>query len=266
MSESAKNRRQKAAEARGAAASAEKRRESLVRIVGGATVVAVMAAIVGVALYASNQESGSNSAGGAIVDPDPSAALPAGVFGPDEAVPFGVPYGNATADAPVLELWEDFQCPSCGALEIANGAGIEQLAEEGAVQLVYRPTAFLDSNLGNDSSHRAIAAWGCAIDQGKVKEFHNQVYANQPTEEGTGYSDEQLLAFGTQSGITGDALQTFNQCLTDGTYRAWAANSTEQFYNNQIPGTPSGFLNGEIVGLEILADPQGLVDFVASKK
>jgi len=262
-----KGRRERAAQARGAAQASEKRRERLVRIVGGATVVAVMAAIIGVAVYASSNspsnDAGSSSAG--IVAPDPAAVTPAGVLASDSPTPFGVPYGTGSPDVPVLEVWEDFQCPACGALEMANGVGIEKLAEEGKVQLVYRPAAFLDANLGNDSSHRAVAAWGCAIDQGKTAEYRNAVFANQPLEEGAGYAEEQLLSFGTDAGISGVDFETFSQCLTEGTYLAWAANTNQEFSTSQIGGTPSGFLNGEPVGTEILADPIALADLVASK-
>ena len=261
-----KGRRERAAEARGAAQASEKRRERTVRIVGGATVVAVMVAIIGVAVYASsNSSNDASSSTGSIVDPDAAAPTPVGVLPADSSTPFGVPYGTGTTDVPVLEVWEDFQCPACGALELANGVGIEKLAEEGKVQLIYRPTAFLDANLGNDSSHRAIAAWGCAIDAGKIKEYRNTVFANQPVEEGVGYTNEQLLAFGSQSGITDAALTTFSQCLTDGTYLAWAANTNQEFATSQIGGTPSGFLNGEPVETAILADPIALAELVTSK-
>ncbi len=262
-----KGRRERAAEARGVAQASEKRRERTVRIIGGAAVVAVMAAIIGVAVYASSSSPSSDASGSTsgIVAPDPAAALPVDVFAADSPTPFGVPYGTGSAEVPVLEVWEDFQCPACGALEIANGVGIEQLAEEGKVQLIYRPTAFLDANLGNDSSHRAIAAWGCAIDRDKTKEYHNAVYAGQPTEEGVGYTDEQLLSFAAQSGVADADLPAFSQCLTDGTYLAWAANTNQEFATSQIGGTPSGFLNGEPVGTEVLADPIALADLVASK-
>jgi protein-disulfide isomerase len=262
-----KSRRERAAQARGEAQASEKRRERIVRIVGGATVVAVMAAIIGVAVYASSNSPSSDASGqtGSIVDPDPSAATPAGVLPAESSSPFGVPYGTGTTDVPVLEVWEDFQCPACGALELANGVGIEKLAEEGKVQLIYRPTAFLDSNLGNDSSHRAIAAWGCAIDAGKIKEYRNTVFANQPVEEGLGYTEEQLLSFGSESGITDTDFTTFSQCVTDGNYLAWAANTNQEFLTSQIGGTPSGFLNGEPVETATLADPIALAELVASK-
>ena len=262
-----KGRRERAAQARGEAQASEKRRERIVRIVGGATVVAVMVAIIGIAVYASSTAPSTDASGltGGIVEPDPSAALPSGVLAADSPTPFGVPYGTGSADVPVLELWEDFQCPACGSLELANGAGIAQLAEEGKIQLIYRPTAFLDGNLGNDSSHRAIAAWGCAIDAGKVKEYHNTVYANQPLEEGMGFTEEQLLGFGSELGLTETEFTTFTQCVTDGTYRAWAANTNQEFLAGQIGGTPSGFLNGEPVETKVLADRIGLAELVASK-
>jgi len=263
----AKSRRDRAAEARGVAQASEKRRERMVRFIGGATVVVIMAAIIGVAMFASSN-SPSNDASGSlsgIVQPDPEAALPVGVLAADSTTPFGVPYGNGGADVPVLEIWEDFQCPACGALEEVNGAGIEELAEEGLVQLIYRPTAFLDANLGNDSSHRAIGAWGCAIDAGKTIEFHNSVYDNQPAEEGVGFTDEELVSFASGLDLSDGDLATFSQCVTDGTYLAWAANSNQEFSTSQIGGTPSGFLNGEAVGTEVLADQVALADLVASK-
>ena len=132
------------------------------------------------------------------------------------------------------------------------------------MQLVYRPTAFLDNNLGNDASARATAAWGCAIDAGKVKEYHNTVFANQPEQEGTGFTDEQLLAFADEAGITGDALDTFTSCVADRTYLGWAANSTEAFYSSNVQGTPFALLDGVEVPTETLMDKAALDALVAA--
>jgi protein-disulfide isomerase len=144
-----------------------------------------------------------------------------------------------------------------------NGAGIAELAETGKVQLVWRPTHFLDANLGNDASSRAIAAWGCAIDAGRVREFHDLVYVNQPADEGLGYTQDQLVSFGEQSGIAGSDLETFTTCVREGTYRAWAANSNEEFQNAAIQGTPFGLLDGVVVENATLADRAALEAAVA---
>lgn len=258
---SGSSRRERAAAARNEAQASEKRRERTVRILGAVVVLAVVVGIIAIAVVARSSSDAANQV--TRVEPDPSAPLPEGVLGADSAHPYGVPYGTGTDGVPVLELWEDFQCPACGALEEVNGAGIAELAETGQVRLIWRPTHFLDLNLGNDASNRAIAAWGCAIDAGKTREYHDVVYANQPSDEGLGYTRDQLIGFGEQVGITGADLETFTQCVQDGTYRAWAANSNQEFQNAGHQGTPFGLLDGVVVENATLADPEALKAAVA---
>jgi len=260
MSDAGKRRREKAAAARAAANAGEARRERTVRIAGAVTVLIVVVGIIGIAVWARSSDPSNQPI--ATVEPDPAAPVPAGVLPAGDPHEYGVPYGAAT-DVPVLEIWEDFQCPACGALEEANGAGIAQLAEEGKVRLIWRPTTFLDRNLGNDASNRAVAAWGCAIDAGKAREFHDLVYANQPEEEGSGWPNESFIALGEQAGITGADLETFTTCVNDSTYRVWGANSTQVFYDSGIQGTPHAKLNGDVLAPEIVADQTKLAEAVA---
>ena len=260
MADNGSNRRQKAAAAREASNAGEKRRERTVRIVGGVTVLVVVAGIIGLAVFARSTDTGTELV---TASADPSAPLPKGARPAGDPYEFGVAYGTAAAGAPVLEVWEDFQCPSCGAVEAANGDGIAKLAEDGKVTLIWRPTTFLDKNLGNDSSLRAVAAWGCAVDAGKAREYHDTVDANQPVTEGDGYPEDQLIAFGEEAGITGDALATFTTCVQGDTYIRWAANSTQVFYDAGIPGTPLAKLDGTEVPTEKLADPVALEQVIA---
>jgi len=265
---SAQDRRDRAAAARAAQEAADKRRDRLIKIIGSIAVLVVVGLIIGGALLGRN--SGGESASTAVPTPDPTAAAPAGVETTGDFA-YAVPYGTGSASAPTLSIWEDFQCPACGAVEEANGAHIQELAKAGTVRLYYRPTAFLDANLVSKnqaagapiSSHRAIAAWGCAIDAGKTAEFHNLVYANQPAEEGTGFTEAQLLEFGKQAGIEGDAYTTFESCVKDGTYMGWAANSYKAFNDAAIPGTPAAFLNGTEIGSDVLADAAKLDALIA---
>ncbi|MFY9330667.1 MAG: thioredoxin domain-containing protein [Candidatus Nanopelagicales bacterium] len=257
----AKSTKDKAAAARAESQAAEKRRERLIRIIGGVGVLVVVVAIIGVAIVARSADSGSTD-GRALPDVNPAAALPTGVLGSDSEYPYALPYGTGTGSAPVLQLWEDFQCPACAQLELINGSGIKELATTGQVQLLLRPTAFLDRNLNNTSSAEAINAWGCAVDQGKTAEYSGIVFANQPT-EGAGFSLDQLIGFGEQAGITGSQFDSFSQCVNDGTYLGWAVNSTDAFYANEVRGTPTGYLNGQELDGAQLADQaqlQRLVD------
>jgi protein-disulfide isomerase len=265
MSDAGKNRRERAAMAQQAANASEKKRERMVRIVGAITVLVVVVGIIAVAIVAKNSTSSSTDAnGGTTAAADPNAPVPTGVFGGSDQYPYGVTYqatSAAAADVPVLEIWEDFQCPACQALEKANGAGIESLAEQGKVKLVWRPTTFLDRNLGNDASARALAAWGCAIDQGKVNEFHNQVFTNPPAKEGDGFTDDQLTGFAKAVGVPD--MAAFGTCFADRTYLPWAANSTQVFFDSNIQGTPFGLLNGVEVPTGTLADQAALEKLVA---
>lgn len=255
MSKERDKTRQKAAEARAAAESAEKRRERTVRIVGAVGVVVVVGVIIALAILIPKWSQNKP-------EPSPSAALPAGVAGPGTQYPYAVTVNPQTTGKPVLAIWEDFQCPACGQVEAANGKGIEKLAADGDIQLIWRPTTFIDTKVKNDSSVRATAAWGCAINAGKTVEYHNALYANQPATEGDGWTNDQLLQFGKDTGITGDAYTTFEGCVNAQTYAGWAVNSTEQFYADGVNQTPSATLDGVEVPNDVLADDTKLKFFL----
>jgi protein-disulfide isomerase len=258
-----KSTREKAAAARAEQVAREKRRERTVRVIGAIGVAVVVVLIIGLAVVVPRLSGDTSGGGTPMPAPDPNAPVPTGVYGADDEVPWGVPIGDAPASAPLLELWEDFQCPACGSLEQLNGAGIQLLAEEGKVRLVYRPTAFLDNNLGNNGSSAAINAWGCAIDAGKTLEFHDLIYANQPTVEGEGWTNAQFVGFAEQAGIVGVPLEQFNDCLTSNRFLGWAANSTQAFYDAEVQGTPRGYLNGTPLEPAQLADQALLEKLVA---
>ena len=176
MSSNSKSTREKAAAARAAAESSERRRETAMRVGIAVAVLVIVAGIIGAALYT------TRSKDVAPVD----AALPAGVSGPQ----YGA--GVGTVGTPVLDIYEDFQCPACAQAEAALSPTISTLVADGKVKVNYHPMNFLDRNLGNDSSTRATAAFGCAVDAGKTAEYHSILFANHPVPEGTGYTDEQL--------------------------------------------------------------------------
>ena len=260
MSNANNDRRASAAAARAAAVGGDKKRERVMRIVGAAVVLVVVIGIILIAVVA------KNSSKTPVVTPtgDPNAAIPTSVFAGSSKYAFGVPFGTGSANVPVLEIWEDFQCPSCEAVEKANGAGIEELAAAGKVQLIWRPTTFLDKNLANDSSARATAAWGCAIDQGKSREYHNAVYANPPSSEGVGFTNDVLLSFASDAGIEGANMDKFKTCFEAQKYLSWAANSTDAFYKSGAQGTPYGVLNGKPLDNATLADKAKLDAAVAA--
>ena len=96
---------------------------------------------------------------------------------------------------------------------------------------------------------------GIAVDAGAEEKYHAGVFANQPAEEGTGFSDETLISIAESSGITGDALTTFNDCLASEKYAGWVANSYAAFDSAGVSSTPTGLLNGTELSGDVLFDP-----------
>lgn len=195
---------------------------------------------------------GWSEQGAAVAAPlsDPSAPLPTGVNLGDSignATPYGWNYLPAKTDLPTITIWEDFQCPACKGFESSPATPflLEQ-ANAGKINLVYRPLAFLDMNLRNDASVRATAAWGCAIEAGAGEKYRELVYANQPAQEGVGFTDAQLLSGGKLVGLTGDALAKFESCFAAGTYSKWAGTSTA-LTPPEVGGTPTIMLDGNVL-------------------
>ena len=257
MSKDRDNTRQKAAEARAAAASKEKRRERTVRTIGAVAIAVVVIAIVGAAIIIPRLSGNDPTPG-----PNPAAALPVGVLDSTNEYAYGKVLNPETTNKPVLAIWEDVQCPACAFVEKNNGLGIQKLAAAGKIQLIWRPTTFLDRKLKTDASQRATAAWGCAIDANKNVEYHDWIFANQPAKEGDGWTNEQLLQYGKDVGITGDLYTAFDACVTSQKYAGWAINSTDAFDNSDANGTPYATLDGTPIDNAILNDEAKLIAFI----
>jgi protein-disulfide isomerase len=230
--------------ARQAAADARRRRLIRVGLVVG--VVVAVAAVV-VALVVTR---------GSTVQT--TAAVPAGVTDTK-----GYPFGSAST--PVLDIWEDFQCPNCGGFEAANRAKIEDLISTGKAKVVYHTWDFLDQNWAGktpnpDSSQRAAIGAACAWDQGKFLQYHDQVFGNQPATEGQGWTDQQLEQFAKDAGVPD--TQKFDQCLSARTYAGFLSQVNAQADKQQIVGTPTFLVNGQQVNVSGASDWSGVGDLV----
>jgi protein-disulfide isomerase len=203
------------------------RRRRTRNILIGAVVAVV--AVAGIIAWASNR-----------TETDTTAAMPAGIDSD-----LGVPVG--TASSPVVDIYEDFQCPICKTLEDNVGPALQQLIDSGDVKVVYHIMSFLDNNLGNDSSTRTANAAGCAQDQGVFPAYHAEVFANQPAVEGDGYTDEQLLTFGETAGV--EDMDRFRACVSEETFAGWVTQVERRAEDDQISGTPTVLVDGTRVDL-----------------
>lgn len=167
--------------------------------------------------------------------------------------------GNPQAKVTLI-LYEDFQCPFCGAVSglafdtdaikylkniDPNWAPfmptVNDYAKNGKILYVYRDWAFL----GPESVQSAEAA-RCAGDQGKFWEYHDYLYGHQNGENKGAFSDPNLKAFAKTLGLN---TALFNSCLDTNKYAQAVTDSKAEGINAGVTGTPKGFIlkDGKIV-------------------
>jgi protein-disulfide isomerase len=182
---------------------------------------------------------------------DGSTAAPTGVT----ADGYGVLLGSA--DAPVLvEVYEDFLCPACGRFEESAGAGLREMTSNGNVRVVFRPMAFLDGASTDRYSTRALNAAACAVNAGRFPQYHERLFANQPAEGGPGLSDAQLVALGTEAGITD---KNFADCVDNLDFEPWTQRATDAASKAGVVQTPTILVNGAALADRTLPGLQAAV-------
>lgn len=233
------------------AAAAPKGRGGVNKIVV-ATVVAVLAiaAIVTGVIIADQGKKADLAAGGSSL-PKSASAMGAGL----------VANPSAPASVPSLDLWVDFQCPACASFEKTFGSQVNEMAQNNDVRLVVHVLSFLDKNLGNDSSNRSANAAFCAADQDAFLAYHQGVFAIQPEQEGTGYTDAQLRQVAEAVGINGTGLDTWQKCYDAREHNQYVESVQTQAAKDGVNGTPTLKLNGEAVQLQGLT-PKSFADQV----
>ncbi|HEX8972163.1 DsbA family protein [Oryzihumus sp.] len=231
-------------------AAAPKQGPNRILIGGVVAAVAILGIVLAVILGSSSGGSGGASS---------ASALPQGATGTGGGIVANA--STAKAGAPTLDLYEDFQCPVCGKLEQVFGQQIASMAKAGDIKLVVHMMSFLDAKLGNDSSVRAAAAAACAADQGKFLDYHGVVYANQPAQEGAGYTDADLMGFASKAGISGSALTSWTKCFDAKTHMGYAKDVETAAEKAGVFSTPTLKLNGKDLPLQQLSQ-QYLTDQV----
>ena len=214
-------------------------------------VLLVVALVGGLVLWAVSRGGGLDGEGSA-------NALPEGG---------GVHVGaEPSADVPQVHVYEDFQCPFCGVLEESVGDELARRAQAGEIGLTVTMMSFLDGSLRNDSSHRAANAALCADDEGAFLGYHSAVFAGQPAQEGQGWTDEQLLAFGSEAGLDGAGLESFTACVQGDAYGDYVEAMQERANRDGVTGTPRLLVDGEQVDEDqmraLMTGPEALEDIL----
>ncbi|HNQ06755.1 MAG TPA: thioredoxin domain-containing protein [Tetrasphaera sp.] len=202
-------------------------------VIAGVIALVAIVAVVGFVVINNKNAAKAASEGG--------SALPKGVSA------MGQPFvrGTPKAGAPTLDIYEDFQCPGCGQFERILGSTVKEMATSGDVQVRYHVMTFLDDNFQGKNSSRAANAAFCAADDGKFGEMHDLIYANQPTQEGKGWTDEQLTTFAGQAGLTGAALDAWTTCYQKQDHNQYVVSMQDATSKDGVTSTPTVRLNGK---------------------
>ena len=165
---------------------------------------------------------------------DSSASIPASVSADRD---YGIVFNDELTGVPVIDIYEDFQCPVCAQFEQLNGDYIESLIADKKATVVYHTLSFL----GAESVGAANAA-ACAADEGKFLDYHRLLYMNQKAENSGAWTNSVFVNVGQTAGITS---QKFISCVNNGDYLGWVTNVAAAGAKANVNATPTVFINGK---------------------
>jgi protein-disulfide isomerase len=215
---------------------ADRKQRNLITV----AIVVVVIALIAVAFFAIKSTNDQNKKADKLTTPRNASDDYSIVYTPEDAT------GTAPETEPVVvELYEDFLCPGCGAFEQANKQFLTEAVEKGEISIAYRPFTFLLNQSTNEYSQRASNAAACVLDKGGVKAFvamHDILFANQPAEGGPGPEDPELIAFAEQAGVTG-----IDTCVKSQKFGPWVEKAYEAGVEAGVSGTPTVRIDGKDV-------------------
>jgi len=144
-----------------------------------------------------------------------------------------------------VDTFVDFMCPICGDFENQYGEELQTAAANDEITLNIHPVSILDRYSQNTKySTRAANAMYCVAEESPdaALTFFNSLFTNQPEENSTGLTDDELASLAEQAGAGAAA-----DCIADGTYSNFVASQTS---SHEIKGTPTVELNGTRLDLQ----------------
>ncbi|TDC82730.1 thioredoxin domain-containing protein [Actinomadura sp. 7K507] len=158
---------------------------------------------------------------------------------------------------PVLEVFEDFQCPVCKQFEESTGKSILELAEQGKVKVVYRPFHLFGQQQDpiKVNSFRSAQAALC-VPADKWISYHDALFRFQPAEGSEGFSPDDLVKWGKDIGVSDP---NFEKCVRDEQKKSQVEAMTNYALQERgVKGTPAVFLDGKELDSTQFMNPAAL--------
>lgn len=169
--------------------------------------------------------------------------------------------GRDDAKVTIVEF-SDYECPYCRAFYENTLPQIrKQYIDTGKARLMYRdyPLSF------HESAKPGAMAAQCANDQGKFWQFHDKIFG-ELGKKGQGtvpFSTDELKSWASQLGL--DRAQ-FDKCLDSGKYSTQVDADVAAGTAAGVSGTPSFFINGQLlVGAQPFAAFKAVIDQALAK-
>ncbi|NGN65860.1 thioredoxin domain-containing protein [Streptomyces sp. A7024] len=224
---------------------AKKERTKRQLIVGG-TVIAVIAAGVGIAFGVSKMSDDDKGSSDWQAAAKAKLAKPANAEGTNgTSVSFGK--GKRTVD-----VYEDMRCPACASFEQTLGSTVKKGADDGKYTLKYHLGAIIDGNFGGDGSKNAASALGAALNVSPeaFSEYHELLYSkdHHPAESEDKFADDSYLLDVAKNVKELKGNAKFESAVKKGTYDRWALEMIKDFgKEKQVTGTPTVLIDGKKV-------------------
>jgi protein-disulfide isomerase len=238
-----KSAREKIKEQQAAARARDRRRRAVTYVTAGAVAVAAVGLGWWYAISTSRPEEAGSALAPITVQPDGSVVM-----------------AKAGVTQPVVDIYEDFQCPACKEAERVSGQTFKNLAAEGKAKIVYHPITIFSQEPTKSNSVRAGSAARCIADGKQWMAFHDLLYENQPAETVAGFNPDQLLQWGKDAGVT---APDFQQCVTsEKNAQAQQSYSRKIMDEQKLTHTPTVKLNGTELDNNVVFSPSELRDAI----
>jgi len=227
----------------------------LALVLAGGGLVVVLIVVAAVVLALRGGDGGDGGEGGDV-------QLRVGkIAGGAEATPLAdgsLAMARPGVTAPVVDIYEDFACPPCGAFDRRHDPMLKQVAIEGRAKVVFHPMVVFGESTqpAHDNSMRAAAALRCVGDGAHWLTYQDALYAHQPADENTtGYATRDLLSWAEPLGLTGG---DFTSCVEDQRHAASVKTVSQGYISSGIQGTPSVRIDGRTLDSSDIESPDAL--------
>lgn len=235
---------------RAAAIQAEQARAERNRRVALIAAVVVVVAVIAAAVfwYSGNSSNTSTTAENVAKVPARTVGLtgaPGLTIASTDAPVAGTPalvIGKQTAPVKVV-VYEDFLCPYCREFEEASRDFLHAAAEQGKVEVAYRPFHLLSEQYSTDALN-AYAAVLVKSSPSVALRFHDLLYDKQPYETASSFPGATELGSWAKS-VGGDSSAVEDAVNANDPAMEKAANALAAAA--KVQGTPTVFVNGKPV-------------------